>query len=187
MFTYLEGADHVAGQLHGDKECPFSGVTKSGRVWRKVPESDARSVYHTMNRTLLSASFWLVDLFIFYLYFSLLFFSLFFTIHKRCHGGYCVLGWYCFECSFFLSFDGYFFSSSFYLKRKGFVLQIFVESDLKWCSDWWCVWFRCTFVAVSSSAVFRVVMAVVEVTVVAVRLDRIWNQLWYSVFLEVSL
>ena len=32
------------GQLRGDKECPFSGVTKSGRVWRKVPESDARSV-----------------------------------------------------------------------------------------------------------------------------------------------
>ena len=25
-------------------EMPFSGVTKSGRVWRKVPESDARSV-----------------------------------------------------------------------------------------------------------------------------------------------
>ena len=25
-------------------ECPFSGVTKSGRVWRKVPESDARNV-----------------------------------------------------------------------------------------------------------------------------------------------
>ena len=24
-------------------KCPFSGVTKSGRVWRKVPESDARS------------------------------------------------------------------------------------------------------------------------------------------------
>ena len=40
----LEGADHVGGQLHGDKECPFSGVTKSGRVWRKVPESDAQSV-----------------------------------------------------------------------------------------------------------------------------------------------
>ena len=33
-----------AGQVRGDKECPFSGVTKSGRVWRKVPESDARSV-----------------------------------------------------------------------------------------------------------------------------------------------
>ena len=31
-------------QIRGDKECPFSGVTKSGRVWRKVPESDARSV-----------------------------------------------------------------------------------------------------------------------------------------------
>ena len=32
------------GQLRGDKECPFSGVTKSGRVWRKVPESYAGSV-----------------------------------------------------------------------------------------------------------------------------------------------
>ena len=40
-----EGADRVGGQLRGDKECPFSGVTKSGRVWRKVPESDAR-VWH---------------------------------------------------------------------------------------------------------------------------------------------
>ena len=38
-----EGADRVAGQMHGDKERPFSGVTKSGRIWRKVPESDARS------------------------------------------------------------------------------------------------------------------------------------------------
>ena len=27
------------------KECPFSGVTNSGRVWRKVPESDAQSVW----------------------------------------------------------------------------------------------------------------------------------------------
>ena len=40
----LEAADRVGGQLRGDKECPFSGVTKSGRVWRKVPESDAQSV-----------------------------------------------------------------------------------------------------------------------------------------------
>ena len=39
-----EGADRVGGQLRGDKECPFTGVTKSGRFWRKVPESDARSV-----------------------------------------------------------------------------------------------------------------------------------------------
>ena len=39
-----EGADRIGGQLHGDQECPFSGVTKSGRVWRKVPESDAWSV-----------------------------------------------------------------------------------------------------------------------------------------------
>ena len=27
-----------------DKECPFIGATYSGRVWRKMPESDARSV-----------------------------------------------------------------------------------------------------------------------------------------------
>ena len=40
----LEGADRVGGQLRGDKECPFSGVTKSGRVWRRVPESDAGSL-----------------------------------------------------------------------------------------------------------------------------------------------
>ena len=40
------------GQLRGDKECPFSGVTKSGRVWRKVPESDARSVPRTATSTL---------------------------------------------------------------------------------------------------------------------------------------
>ena len=39
-----EGADRVGGQMRRDKECPFSGVTKSGRVWRKVPESDARSL-----------------------------------------------------------------------------------------------------------------------------------------------
>ena len=46
-YQYLnlsEGANRVGGQLRGDKECPFSGVTKSGRVWRKVPESDTRSV-----------------------------------------------------------------------------------------------------------------------------------------------
>ena len=30
------GADRVGGQLRGDKECPFSGVTKSGRVWSQV-------------------------------------------------------------------------------------------------------------------------------------------------------
>ena len=43
-----EGADRASGQLHGDKECPFGSVTKSGRVWRKVPESDARSVVRCM-------------------------------------------------------------------------------------------------------------------------------------------
>ena len=40
----LEVADRIFGQLRGDKECPFSGVTSSSRVWRKVPESDALSV-----------------------------------------------------------------------------------------------------------------------------------------------
>ena len=53
MFTWVypnlsEGADRVGGQRRGDKEWPFSGVTKSGRVWRKVPESDARSVVMKM-------------------------------------------------------------------------------------------------------------------------------------------
>ena len=43
----LEGADRVGGQLSGD-ECPFSGVTKSGRVWKNLPESDARSVEHAL-------------------------------------------------------------------------------------------------------------------------------------------
>ena len=47
-YQYPKGADRVGGQLRGDKECPFSGVTKSGRVWRKLPESDARSVQPIM-------------------------------------------------------------------------------------------------------------------------------------------
>ena len=42
--NFSEGDDRVGGQLRGDKECPFSGVTKSGRVWRKVKESAPRSV-----------------------------------------------------------------------------------------------------------------------------------------------
>ena len=33
-----KGADRVGGQLRGDKEYPFSGVTKPGRVWRKLLE-----------------------------------------------------------------------------------------------------------------------------------------------------
>ena len=34
MFINLsDGADGVGGQLLGDKEYPFSGVTSSGRVW----------------------------------------------------------------------------------------------------------------------------------------------------------
>ena len=30
------GVDRVGGQLRGDKECPFSGVTKSGRVYPTI-------------------------------------------------------------------------------------------------------------------------------------------------------
>ena len=44
-----EGTDSVSGQLHGEKDCPLSDVTKSGRVWRKVPESDAWSVCIVMS------------------------------------------------------------------------------------------------------------------------------------------
>ena len=54
VFTYFTGAkpfggaDNIDGQLHGDKECSFSGVTNSGRVWRKVVESKAWSVFVRM-------------------------------------------------------------------------------------------------------------------------------------------
>ena len=44
IHSLSEGADRVGGQLRGDKECPFNGVTNSGRILRKVPESDARIV-----------------------------------------------------------------------------------------------------------------------------------------------
>ena len=44
-----EGADSVGGQLCEDKECRFNGVTNSGRVWRKMLESDARNVTIAMS------------------------------------------------------------------------------------------------------------------------------------------
>ena len=47
--NHTECADRVGGRLRGVKECPFSGVTKPGRVWRKVPESGARSVPPTLD------------------------------------------------------------------------------------------------------------------------------------------
>ena len=31
-------------EMHREKEWPFSGISSSGRVWRKVPESEAWSV-----------------------------------------------------------------------------------------------------------------------------------------------
>ena len=39
-----EGADRVGGQLRIDEESPFSGVTSSGRVWKKVLDTDDWSV-----------------------------------------------------------------------------------------------------------------------------------------------
>ena len=47
--TFRRAPTRAGGQLRGDKECRFSGVTKSGIVWRKVPESDARSVWSRVN------------------------------------------------------------------------------------------------------------------------------------------
>ena len=59
-----EGADRVGGQLRGDKECPFCGVTKAGRVWRKVPENGALSVACGMPRVCLRqltcVLFWII-------------------------------------------------------------------------------------------------------------------------------
>ena len=39
-----ECADSVSGQLHGNEKRPVIGVTHSGRVWRKVPKSNAWNV-----------------------------------------------------------------------------------------------------------------------------------------------
>ena len=59
-----EGSDRISGQLRGNEDCPFSGVTKSGRVWRKVPESDAGSVvnWFTVMSSLMSVHYWLTYL-----------------------------------------------------------------------------------------------------------------------------
>ena len=44
-----EGADSVGGQLCGDKDSLFHGVTSSGRVCRMAPEDDAWSVLWTLS------------------------------------------------------------------------------------------------------------------------------------------
>ena len=46
--NFLEGTDCLGGQLHCNKEHLFSGITSSGRVWREVPESNARSVLNPL-------------------------------------------------------------------------------------------------------------------------------------------
>ena len=65
------GADRVCGQLRGDKECPFSGVTKSGSLeegagklvhshtpstaFRHLPPNSARFSYATEGALFISA------------------------------------------------------------------------------------------------------------------------------------
>ena len=44
--------DNVGGQLCGDKDCSFSGMSISGRVWRKVPESKVGVGALVWNQTL---------------------------------------------------------------------------------------------------------------------------------------
>ena len=46
--TFRRALAEVSGQLRRDKECPFSGVTNYGRIWRKVPESNVQSVGQTL-------------------------------------------------------------------------------------------------------------------------------------------
>ena len=50
LILLWECANKVGGQLREDKECPFSGVINSGRIWGKVPESDALSVGESVSR-----------------------------------------------------------------------------------------------------------------------------------------
>ena len=44
------GADSVGGQLLGDTEYFFGGITNSGSVWKDVPESEARNVESIMTQ-----------------------------------------------------------------------------------------------------------------------------------------
>ena len=44
VHTFRRALTAAVDSAKAEKECSFSDVTSSGRVWRKVPESDARSV-----------------------------------------------------------------------------------------------------------------------------------------------
>ena len=53
LHNIIEGADSVGGQLRGDKECPSSGVTNSGRGLEEVTESVyVTSLSGTLHQTL---------------------------------------------------------------------------------------------------------------------------------------
>jgi len=45
-----EGANSISGQLYRDRECPYSGITNFGRVWRKVMKSNTWSACQTKHR-----------------------------------------------------------------------------------------------------------------------------------------
>ena len=47
--TSFGGRQQLGRQLREDEECPFNGVTSSGRICRKVPESDARSAHRSVS------------------------------------------------------------------------------------------------------------------------------------------
>ena len=60
-FTVLsEVANSVGGQLRRDEEYSV-GVTNSGRVWRKQPESDAQSVASGVEKRVLHILAWMED------------------------------------------------------------------------------------------------------------------------------
>ena len=69
--------------MHGDKECPFRGVTKSGRVWRKVPESDDRSVHSHMSTHAPIFYFMIIILYTFQFQRSY-FLNLFYYLNLKC-------------------------------------------------------------------------------------------------------
>ena len=59
--TFPEGADSVGAQMCGDNwECPVNGTTVSGRVWKKVPESEA-SEYGFRPNYLVVLLIWLIE------------------------------------------------------------------------------------------------------------------------------
>ena len=51
VHTFRRALTAAVDSAKAEKECSFSDVTSSGRVWRKVPESDAQRVTAIVNRS----------------------------------------------------------------------------------------------------------------------------------------